>query len=151
MTSSMGIFPDSRCGDFPSTYFPGGWGSFQKSLTGIGNPYPLPGAPKRFERRINNIHKRHHNEIHYKTYNNGILNIIKHQIYFLPIIYFKIGIYIWIGYFKYEFIHMCLHIYPQLLPSKLIKHHTVHHINPNVNFSFTCIWPDKLFKTYYTI
>ena len=92
------------------------------------------------------VHKKHHLEIHHKTYKNSITEIAKMQLILLPLLYFKYGLYAWISFLRYNGVHMILHIHPNVFP-KLKKHHDVHHINPKRNLSFTCIFPDKLFRT----
>ena len=46
---------------------------------------------------------------------------------------------------KYEITHTAAHRMPGL--RYLHRHHFLHHRNPIVNFSFSVIWPDRLFGT----
>lgn len=91
-------------------------------------------------------HKLHHIEIHQNNYKNSIKNIISIQILLSPIMYFKVGVWFWICFLKYNMIHMIIHIYPTVF-TKLTKHHLLHHKNHNYNYSFTAVWPDILFNT----
>lgn len=45
---------------------------------------------------------------------------------------------------KYELTHLVAHVYPGLY---LHRHHFLHHRDPTCNFSFSAIWPDRLFGT----
>ena len=45
---------------------------------------------------------------------------------------------------KYELTHTISHIYPD---NYLYKHHKLHHKYKKVNYSFSAVWPDKLFGT----
>ena len=46
---------------------------------------------------------------------------------------------------KYEVTHTAVHRVPGL--RYLHRHHFLHHRKPNVNYSFSAIWPDRLFGT----
>ena len=46
---------------------------------------------------------------------------------------------------KYEVMHTAAHRVPGL--RYLHRHHFIHHRNAKVNFSFSAVWPDRLFGT----
>ena len=46
---------------------------------------------------------------------------------------------------KYELTHMAAHSFPGL--RYLHRHHFMHHRDATCNFSFSAVWPDKLFGT----
>ena len=46
---------------------------------------------------------------------------------------------------KYELMHCCAHTCPGF--RYLHRHHFLHHRDPTCNFSFSAIWPDRLFGT----
>lgn len=46
---------------------------------------------------------------------------------------------------KYELVHSAIHIYPGF--RYLHRHHFLHHRNADCNFTFSAIWPDRLFGT----
>lgn len=46
---------------------------------------------------------------------------------------------------KYELTHMAAHSFPGL--RYLHRHHFMHHRDVTCNFSFSAVWPDKLFGT----
>ena len=98
----------------------------------------------------NTIHTKHHDLIT----NNRLNKTQKLKIEYWPIIPI---LFCWYNTFficvlfftKYYIIHTIIHLYPDLLSSKLIEHHNLHHIYSNYNFCVTNIWPDILFKTKY--
>ena len=45
---------------------------------------------------------------------------------------------------KYEFTHTISHVYPG---NYLYQHHKLHHKYKTGNYSFSAVWPDKLFGT----
>ena len=97
--------------------------------------------------KFNNIHKKHHIEIHDKTYENNLQTSFNICLMFTPLLYFRNGYIILMGITKYQMIHCCLHIYPNIF-SKLSKFHLKHHQVPNKNYGVTAMWPDKLFGTF---
>ena len=46
---------------------------------------------------------------------------------------------------KYELAHLAAHVYPGF--RYLHRHHFLHHRDATCNFSFSAIWPDRLFGT----
>jgi len=46
---------------------------------------------------------------------------------------------------KYELAHIMVHRMPRL--RYWHRHHFLHHTNPDVNFGFSAMWPDRLFGT----
>jgi sterol desaturase/sphingolipid hydroxylase (fatty acid hydroxylase superfamily) len=50
-----------------------------------------------------------------------------------------------IAVLKHELTHIAVHRMPGL--RYLHRHHFLHHRNPECNFSFSAVWPDRLFGT----
>jgi sterol desaturase/sphingolipid hydroxylase (fatty acid hydroxylase superfamily) len=46
---------------------------------------------------------------------------------------------------KYEIMHTVVHRWPGF--KRMHRHHFLHHRNPSCNYSFSAIWPDRLFGT----
>ena len=87
------------------------------------------------------IHKKHHIKYHSKTFSIEKTPIILASI-FTYIQYYHSAICLLI----YWNVHTLIHLKPHWIP-KLYKHHHLHHIHNNCNYSVSFIWPDILFRT----
>ena len=93
-------------------------------------------------------HKSHHdrfiNLTNYSKYYGGhsIYLIVGSGYYIFPDAWL-----LWMCLLKYEISHTLVHAYPDLFVS-YANHHKIHHLYPKYNYSFSAIWPDKLFNTY---
>ena len=87
------------------------------------------------------IHKKHHIKYHSKTFSIEKTPLLLASIFTYSQYYHSA-----ICLLIYWTVHTLIHIKPQLIP-KLYKHHHLHHIHNNCNYSVSFIWPDILFRT----
>ena len=97
--------------------------------------------------KINNAYHKSH---HIYFYKNKVRVEILPGLVIPILIYFNCYILLLLN-LKYYSIHTIIHKKPMMFNGLfiyLVKHHTIHHRNPNYNFGVTCLWVDKLFNTY---
>ena len=96
------------------------------------------------------INNKYHKAHHIDFYNNRVI------IEKVPIITISLFLYLnWYILFlinlQYYVVHTILHRNPTICGGYflyLVKHHQIHHKNPDYNFGVSNIWVDKLFNTY---
>ncbi len=86
--------------------------------------------------------------VHHKNYGSGMYHSYTGDLlaWILIVVLLVTGHHWWaLAVCKYEFTHVLSHLDTR---SKQYSHHRMHHRIPNCNYSFSAVWPDKLFGTY---